>query len=105
MPRMTTPDRRTSPIFEWAARRRQEMLAEFQEVREREFALAEQATRGRMRRDETAGPTSWEIFMYPANLQRKYASRELLDHLRQHPRTGRQQFEADWFDRYLTAGP
>lgn len=67
---------------------------------EAHILAAETATNGRLlsARGRAAGVTVERLFFGSASFAQAYASEELLDYWRQHPRMTVAQFEAQWID-------
>ncbi len=78
-------------IAEWRAIR-----ADYELYLQAAFLAAEEATRGKLlnRRGRRAGVDAYTLFMGPAVRAYAYASDELIEHWRTHPRVTFEQFEA-----------
>ncbi|MGL4241157.1 MAG: hypothetical protein ACRCTI_08605 [Beijerinckiaceae bacterium] len=78
----------TSEAFAAAARWEREARADFAHVREAAYAVAHEATNGRMlnRRAVASGVDPWDLFTHNDVFARAYASEELLEHWRNHTR-------------------
>lgn len=87
-----------SKLFDDAIAAWRDCRAEFEDYRLAEYARAAEACRGRLlnRRGRDAGIDSLSLFMGNEIRARAYASEELLEHWRSHPRPVFEHFERQW---------
>lgn len=86
-----------SALFEAAAQLSRQLTQDWHADVERRIRAADDDTYGYMvtREGRARGVTAWDLFTGPASRTR-YATRELQDHWRAHPRITRARFERDW---------
>lgn len=89
-----------SVIFDNAVSTYSRCRQEFEDYLQHAYAKAEEATRGRMlnRKAEHKGIDSYSLFLSNQSRANAYASEELRDYWREHPRMTFEQFERQWFD-------
>lgn len=89
-----------SAIWSHAGSQWRAMRRDFQDVLEAEYARAVDETAGNMvnARGRAKGVTSMDVFTGSWNIVAAYASDELKEHLRLHPRTTLQAFERYWLE-------
>lgn len=87
-----------SVIFAHAADMWHQCRDEFEDYVAEAYRRAERATNGHMvnREGRAKGVTSLSLFTGQAARAHRYASEELLDHWRAHPRLTFAQFEEQW---------
>jgi sirohydrochlorin ferrochelatase len=90
----------TSPVFGFAVSRWRGLREEFEVVRQAAYVVAEEETRGAMLNawGRRLGIDPYSLFLGPAARAYAYASAELVEHWRTHPRPVFQVFEAARFD-------
>lgn len=100
---MTRRNRSTSTIYAYAETLRRQMLTEFMALEEVELVAAEDATNGIMLNARAKSCGMWvdAVFRGSPSVVAAYASEELKDYLREHPRTTRTKFEKHWLENYL----
>lgn len=89
-----------SAIFDVATAQWRRMRAEYQDVLDAQYAAAEHTCNGNLvnARGRAAGVTGMDVFTGPPNVVTAYASDELAEHLRNHPRLTLAEFERQWLD-------
>lgn len=82
-------------MFRDAIDRWRVIRAEFEDYREAAYAVAADATNGKLlnARGIAAGVDTWSLFIGPEQRALAYASEELVDHWRVHPRLTYAAFE------------
>ena len=87
-----------SLIFDAARDVWREMHDDYRTDLDRRIRAADEACHGYLvnRRGRAAGITPDSLFQGPADRAYRYATRELIDHWKDHPRVTLAQFEAEW---------
>lgn len=89
-----------SAIFDRATRQRKQCRDDYQDALYTEYTRADEACRGRLlnREGERRGIDSESLFYGNQTRADKYASEELKDYWRAHPRTTFEEFEEQWIE-------
>lgn len=90
-----------SLIFERAAELSAQQREEYRQLMDAELTAAEEACRGNLvnAAGRARGADSWTLWMSSPGMVKKYGTPELLEYLRDHPRTSRLDHERAFLAR------